>query len=241
MSGGMKQRVGLARALATDPDILLMDEPFRALDPLIRTEVQDELLAMEEQLRKTIVFITHDLDEALKMGDRIVLMKDGRVVQVSTSEEILTEPANEYVSNFVENVDVTKVLTAGDIMQPVDAVAYLRDGPRTALHRLGRAGLSGLFVVSRDGRHHGYVTVDALEQAVERNAEGTVEDLLDSESGVSIGTDTPIREVFRLMHEVRSPLPVVDDEDRLKGVIVRGAVISGVATRGDMEGEADVD
>jgi glycine betaine/proline transport system ATP-binding protein len=196
---------------------------------------------MEEELRKTIIFITHDLDEALKMGDRIVLMKDGRVVQVGTPEEILTQPANEYVSNFVENVDVTKVLTAGDIMQPVDTVAYLKDGPRTALHKMGRAGLSGLFVVSRDGLHRGYVSVDALEQAVERNGEETVEDVLDSHPPLSVGVNTPIREVFHLMHDVRSPLPVVDDENRLKGVIVRGAVISGLATRGSMEGGADVD
>src|SRR6056297_1068012 len=110
LSGGMKQRVGLARALAVDPDILLMDEAFSALDPLIRTDMQDELLALESEVRKTILFITHDLDEALKMGDRIVLMKDGKVVQIGTPEEILTQPANEYVARFVENVDITKVL-----------------------------------------------------------------------------------------------------------------------------------
>ena len=120
---------------------------------------------MEEKLQKTIIFITHDLDEALKMGDRIVLMKDGRVVQVGTSKEILSKPANEYVSNFVENVDVTKVLIASDIMKPVRAVAYPKDGPRTALHRMERAGLSGIFVASRDGKFRGHLHADTLTHA----------------------------------------------------------------------------
>lgn len=235
MSGGMKQRVGLARALATNPDILLMDEPFSALDPLIRTEVQDELLAMEEKLQKTIIFITHDLDEALKMGDRIVLMKDGRVVQIGNSEEILTEPANQYVSNFVENVDVTKVLEASDIMKPAGTVAYPKDGPRTALHRLQRAGLSGIFVVTRDGQFRGYVDADRLEEETEKGEHEHVEDFLDPYGELTVRPDTPIREIFELMHEKSSPMAVVDEEGFLKGVIVRGAVIGGLATRGSLE------
>jgi glycine betaine/proline transport system ATP-binding protein len=236
MSGGMKQRVGLARALATDPDILLMDEPFSALDPLIRTEVQDELLAMEEKLKKTIIFITHDLDEALKMGDRIVLMKDGRVVQVGNSEEILTAPANEYVRNFVENVDVTKVLVASDIMKAPGTVAYPKDGPATALHRIRRAGLSGIFVVTRDGQFRGHIDVETLEEAAEEGDGRTIEDLIDPYEAQIVRPGTPIREIFDVMHEKRSPMPVVDeDEGKLKGVIIRGAVIGGLATRGSME------
>lgn len=233
MSGGMKQRVGLARALATDPDVLLMDEPFSALDPLIRTEVQDELLAMEEKLQKTIIFITHDLDEALKMGDRIVLMKDGRVVQVGSSEEILSKPANEYVSNFVENVDVTKVLSASDIMKPVRAVVYPKDGPRTALHRMERAGLSGIFVTSRDGKFQGHLDADTLYDAAESGHDDQrVDALADSYEEQIVGPDTPIREIFQIMHENRSPMPVVDDDRILRGVIVRGGVIGGLAERG---------
>jgi glycine betaine/proline transport system ATP-binding protein len=236
MSGGMKQRVGLARALATDPDVLLMDEPFSALDPLIRTEVQDELLAMEEKLQKTIIFITHDLDEALKMGDRIVLMKDGRVVQIGSSEQILTQPANEYVRNFVEDVDVTKVLTAGDIMKPLKAVAYPKDGPRTALHKLERAGLSGIFVVTRDGFYRGHIDADTLYAAVDGGAAGTIEGFIDPYEEQLVTPDTPIREVFQIMHEKRPPMPVVDEERRLKGVIVRGGVIGGLAERGSTGG-----
>ncbi|NBC29193.1 MAG: betaine/proline/choline family ABC transporter ATP-binding protein [Spirochaetes bacterium] len=239
MSGGMKQRVGLARALATDPDILLMDEPFSALDPLIRTEVQDELLAMEEKLQKTIIFITHDLDEALKMGDRIVLMKDGRMVQIGTSEQILTEPANEYVRNFVEDVDVTKVLNAEDIMKPVKTVAYLKDGPHTALHKMERAGISGIFAVTRDGTFKGHIEADTLSEAVEKGNAETVEALIDPYEAQTVRPDTPIREVYQRMHEETSPIAVVEESGRLKGVIVRGGVIGGLAERGSIDQEAE--
>jgi glycine betaine/proline transport system ATP-binding protein len=136
LSGGMQQRVGLARALAVDPDILLMDEAFSALDPLIRGEMQNELVSLQARVKKTIIFITHDLDEALKIGDRIILMKDGGIVQVGTPEEILTRPADSYVERFVEDVDKSKVLTARAVMMPVRAVAYAGDGPRTALHKM---------------------------------------------------------------------------------------------------------
>lgn len=116
LSGGMQQRVGLARALANNPEVLLMDEAFSALDPLIRVQMQDEMLTIQSKMKKTIIFITHDLNEAIKLGDRIAIMKDGEIVQVGTSEEILTEPANDYVARFVENVDRSKIITAGSIM-----------------------------------------------------------------------------------------------------------------------------
>ena len=115
LSGGMKQRVGLARALTNDPKIMLMDEAFSALDPLIRTEMQDELLRLQQQSRRTVIFITHDLDEAMRIGDRIAVMEDGRIVQIGTPEEIVTKPADEYVSSFFKGVDVTQVFSAGDI------------------------------------------------------------------------------------------------------------------------------
>ena len=112
----MQQRVGLARALANDPEVLLMDEAFSALDPLIRVQMQDELLALQSKMKKTIVFITHDLEEAVKLGDRIAIMRDGEIQQTGTSEEILTTPANEYVRCFVENVDRSRIVTAASIM-----------------------------------------------------------------------------------------------------------------------------
>ena len=149
MSGGMQQRVGLARALAVNPDILLMDEAFSALDPLIRTEMQDELLSLEDKVKKTIIFITHDLNEALKLGDRIVLMKDGEIVQIGTPEEILTNPATEYVEKFVENVDLTKVLTARDVMVKSSSITFDKAGPKTALHTMREEGISSIFVVDK--------------------------------------------------------------------------------------------
>ena len=141
LSGGMQQRVGIARALATDPDILLMDEAFSALDPLIRKEMQSELLEIQNKMQKTIVFITHDLDEALKIGDRIALMKEGEIVQIGTPEEIMMSPATGYVEKFVEDVDRSRILTAEMIMQKTSTVViHPKDGPRVALRRkLGRA------------------------------------------------------------------------------------------------------
>ena len=140
LSGGMQQRVGLARALAIDPDILLMDEAFSALDPLIRKEMQDEMMELQSTMNKTIVFITHDLDEALRIGDRIALMKDGSIVQIGTPEEILTNPANEYVEKFVEDVNITKVLTAGSVMKRPEVLVLGKEGPRVALKRMREQG-----------------------------------------------------------------------------------------------------
>ena len=134
MSGGMQQRIGLARALAVDPEVLLMDEPFSGLDPLIRREMQDELISLQTQLHKTIVFITHDLNEALKVGDRIAIMRDGEIVQEGTPEEIVTLPADDYVTEFVQDVSRAKVIQANAIMQQPDAVVHEWQGPRAALH-----------------------------------------------------------------------------------------------------------
>src|SRR6056297_1427764 len=148
LSGGMQQRVGLARALATDPEILLMDEAFSALDPLIRTNMQDELLDLQEKVHKTILFITHDLDEALKLGDRIAIMKDGKIVQIGTPEEILTNPANDYVKAFVENVDRGGIVTAGTVMfKNPNAVRIKQDGPRAALRKMSNQGVTSMPVV----------------------------------------------------------------------------------------------
>ena len=156
LSGGMQQRVGLARALALDADIMLMDEAFSALDPLIRRDMQDELIDLQEKVQKTIVFISHDLDEAIKLGDRIVLMKDGMIVQEGTAEEILTNPANEYVARFVEDVDMSKVITAESIMKKSETIAYYKtDGPKAALRKMKKAGISKIFVRKDQsaGRH----------------------------------------------------------------------------------------
>jgi len=125
LSGGMQQRVGLARALAVDPEVLFFDEPFSALDPLIRRDMQDELLRLQGEMRRTVVFITHDFAEAIKLGDRIAIMKDGALDQIGTAAELITHPATEYVKEFTKDIPKAKVLTAGDVMHAADGV-----GPR---------------------------------------------------------------------------------------------------------------
>src|SRR5699024_4870951 len=150
LSGGMQQRVGIARALSADTDILLMDEAFSALDPLIRREMQEQLLDLQQKLQKTIVFITHDLNEAMFLGDRIAVMRDGRIVQIGTPEDILTDPANDYVEQFVQDVDRARVLTASNVMEKPVAVVSAAAGPRTALKTMRDAYSSAAYVVDRD-------------------------------------------------------------------------------------------
>lgn len=232
LSGGMQQRVGLARALAVDPDILLMDEAFSALDPLIRTEMQDELLSLESQVQKTIIFITHDLDEALKIGDRIVLMKDGEIVQIGTPEEILTSPANEYVQKFIENVDMTKVLTASDVMIKTREVAFLKDGPLSALHKMKTHGLSGIFVVKQSFEIIGYVTAEAALKA-KREGVNSLESILEEYDKMIVTLDEPVRNLFQLIVDADYPLAVVDEKKRLKGQVIEASILAGLAERGE--------
>ncbi len=230
LSGGMQQRVGLARALAIDPDILLMDEAFSALDPLIRTEMQDELLALEDQVNKTIIFITHDLDEALRIGDRIILMKDGRIVQIGTNEDILTNPATEYVERFVENVDMTKVLTANDVMVKASFVTS-KDGPRTALHAMREKGISSIFVLDKGKKLQGIVLAEDAKKMVD-SGKGSLEDIVIRYEKYIVTPDTPLQDIMPVMVDVRFPVAVVDEENRLKGIIVRGSIIAGLVEKG---------
>ncbi|GGD23916.1 quaternary amine ABC transporter ATP-binding protein [Pontibacillus salipaludis] len=226
LSGGMQQRVGLARALANDPEVLLMDEAFSALDPLIRKEMQDELLDLQERMQKTILFITHDLDEALRIGDRIALMKDGSIVQIGTPEDILVNPANDYVEKFVEDVDRSKVLTAQHIMKRPETVNIEKHGPRVALERMREEGLSSIYVTDRSRNLKGYVTADDASQAIEEN----VKDLTNViETNVpTCDLDTPMNDIFDMIHNSPVPIAVVED-GKLRGIIVRGAVIGALA------------
>jgi glycine betaine/proline transport system ATP-binding protein len=233
LSGGMQQRVGLARALAVDPDILLMDEAFSALDPLIRTGMQDELIALQEKVKKTILFITHDLDEALKMGDRIVLMKDGVIVQIGTPEDILINPANDYVAKFLENVDYTKVLTASDVMVKPRAVVYEKDGPRTSLRRMKQNGVSGLFVVDREYHLKGYVTAKNAGKLADKK-EKYITSIIENYDKQKVLPDMPVRDLFQVMVDNRYPIAVVDKKNILKGLIVNGSIIAGLAERSEI-------
>lgn len=225
LSGGMQQRVGLARALANDPDILLMDEAFSALDPLIRKDMQDELMELQQSVNKTIIFITHDLDEALRIGDRIALMKDGSIVQIGTAEEILMEPANDYVERFVEDVDLAKVLTAGHVMKRPENVTVDR-GPQVALKVMKDNGVSTVYVVDKKKKLLGYVTAD---QAAEASKEKLgLEDVLTRDIP-TVQSDTLLGDLFEPMTDAKAPLSVVDDSGRLIGIVVRGAVIGALA------------
>jgi len=234
LSGGMQQRVGLARALAVDTDILLMDEAFSALDPLIRADMQDELLALEDTVKKTIIFITHDLDEALKIGDRIVMMMDGRIVQIGTPEDILRHPATEYVERFVENVDMTRVLCAKDVMVKASTITWPKDGPRTALHTMKEKGISSIFVVDKSRKFQGIVMADDAEKACKSN-NGSLESIIHRYTDLKVLPDTQLQEIMPLMVDSRFPVAVTDENEKLIGVIVRGSVIAGLVEKGVVE------
>ncbi len=210
LSGGMQQRVGLARALANGPDILLMDEAFSALDPLIRKDMQDELLQLHNDMGKTIIFITHDLDEALRIGDRIALMKDGEIVQMGTPEEILMSPSNEYVERFVEDVDLSKVLTAGHIMKKADTVQIDR-GARVALRMMKQLGISSIYVVDKANRLLGAVTAQDASSAIETGK--TLEEIMITDLPM-IPPDTVLIDLFDIVSTAVIPVAVVDENNQ---------------------------
>ncbi|WP_299236406.1 glycine betaine/L-proline ABC transporter ATP-binding protein [uncultured Halomonas sp.] len=227
LSGGMQQRVGLARALANDSTVLLMDEAFSALDPLIRGDMQQELQELQSRMQKTTVFITHDLDEALNIADRIILLKDGEIVQIGTPEEILTQPADEYVRRFVEGVDMSKILTAEHAMRKVRAIARDTDGPRTTLRKMHENNIDSIYVTRRDRTLVGLAEVDALEQAA-NDGKDTIADCMTQEFR-SVRLDEPMHNLFAMFSEKSYPIAVVDAENRLLGVVVKGAVLDQLA------------
>ncbi|RLQ90154.1 glycine betaine/L-proline ABC transporter ATP-binding protein [Planomicrobium sp. Y74] len=231
LSGGMQQRVGLARALANDPEVLLMDEAFSALDPLIRKEMQDELLDLQETMKKTIIFITHDLDEALRIGDKIALMKDGSIVQVGSPEEILMNPANDYVEKFVEDVDRSKVLTAYNIMKRPETVNIEKHGPRVALERMQKEGISSIYVTDSKRNLKGYVTADDASIALRSDVTSLL--AIMKTDAPTVTKDTLMNAIFEISHNSPVPIPVVED-GKLLGIIVRGAVISALAGQGEV-------
>ena len=224
LSGGMQQRVGLARALANNPEVLLMDEAFSALDPLIREQMQDELLLLQEKMKRTIVFITHDLDEAIKLGDRIAIMKDGEVVQVGTPEEILTDPANAYVTRFTESVDRGRIVTASSIMlkQPI-VVRIKRVGPDSIFRKMRERRLYALPVIGNDDQFIGEIQYkDVLKLRKEGSKD--VSSIVQTEVP-SVLENTTVEDMLPLLPKVRQALPVVNEENRLVGVVSPSAII----------------
>ncbi len=227
LSGGMQQRVGLARALANEPSVLLMDEAFSALDPLIRTEMQDELLRLQAEHQRTIVFISHDLDEAIRIGDRLAIMEGGRIVQVGRPDEILKHPANDYVRSFFRNIDVTKILTAGDIARrdQVTLIRHTGEGPRAAVRALRERDREFGYVQDARKRFHGVVSVDTLLASIDRgNGGASLDDALIPDVQ-PIAAELPMDEVLARVAAAPYPLPVVDGEGRYLGAISKTAYL----------------
>ncbi len=226
LSGGMQQRVGLARALATDPDILLMDEPFSALDPLIRREMQDQLLALQATLDKTIVFITHDLDEALRLGDRVAILKDGGVVQVGGPQDILMNPADDYVADFVKDVNRSRVLTAAAVMDPVQARFTVDDRCEAVLERMAADDDEIGYVVDDRGCLQGVVTAGAVARALRQSADG-IEACVRPVPATR--PETVIEDFLSDTLANKWPMPVVSEGGVLEGVVSDKAVIRALA------------
>jgi glycine betaine/proline transport system ATP-binding protein len=236
LSGGMQQRVGLARALATKQQILLMDEPFSALDPLIKRDMQNLFLEIQGEVQRTVVFVTHDLDEALRLGHRVAIMKDGEIVQLGTPENILREPATEYVERFVEDVDYTKVRTAESVMIRAKEIAYPNEGPTVVLRRMRQAGLSHMFVVDDERRLQGLVEAEEVSRLAERD-ERELKAAIDIEAP-RIKRDTWLREILPLFVEHDDvPVAVCTEDGHLEGVVVRGSLIAGLTTSTEHQGE----
>lgn len=227
LSGGMQQRVGLARAFANDPEVLLMDEAFSALDPLNRRDMQDELLDLQENLHKTIIFISHDLNEALHIGDHIMIMKDGEVVQIGTPEEILSAPADDYVERFIEGVDRSQVYTAGNVMVRPTTVNIQKGGPRLAARRMRENEISSVYAVDNARHLLGIIDAKDVRQAIASGSEDIrplVQDIVPTTH-----VDTPLADLMDAVSSTPVPYAVVDDDNRLLGIIIRGAVLGALS------------
>ena len=230
LSGGMQQRVGLARALAVDPEIMLLDEPFSALDPLIRRTMQDELIKLQSQLHKTMVFITHDLDEALKLGDRIAIMRDGEFVQMGTPEDIVLTPEDDYVREFIRDVRKEAVLKARSIMKGPGAVVLDHQTPQAAVQAMRTSEREVAFVVNSDGMFRDTIT---YEQAARSGTSEVrlIQDYLNT-GNPSCNTETSVEELIPMLMAFQDPIPVLDHENKLVGEVHRADVISSMAPAG---------
>lgn len=229
LSGGMQQRVGLARALATDPQILLMDEPFSGLDPLIRRQMQDELVELQDKLNKTIIFVTHDLHEAFKLGGRIAIMRNGEVIQIGSPEDVITAPASDYVRDFMQDASPAKVLTAGWIMKEPNLLLYAWQGLRTARHLLRANGEEYAFVVDKHHGLLGIITRELLDQAIKSGAEGTVRDVEGLIRDLpSCGPDVVVEELFPIAIAGPYPIPVLNENNRFLGQIRNRTILDSM-------------
>jgi len=223
LSGGMKQRVGLARALANDPEILLMDEAFSALDPIVRRDMQFELIKLQKKLKKTIVFITHDINEAFKLGDRVAIMKDARIVQIGTPEEILANPCDDYVEKFTVDIDKTKVLPVRSIMSVPGCLTKIKDGPKVALQEMKANSVSSAYVVDEKLHLLGIVTLSAAVKAIEEKR--SLADIMHTDV-IEVDQETIISDLVPLATQSAYPIAVKDEQGRLTGIVTRVAILS---------------
>ena len=230
LSGGMQQRVGLARALAVNTDIMLMDEPFSGLDPLIRRQMQDELLRLQSELRKTIVFITHDLNEALKLGDRIAIMHDGRIAQIGSPEDIVLRPEDEYVGDFTQDVRLESVLTANKVMVTPKATVMGHQGPRAALHTIGNSDGDAAWVVDMRERYMGLLSITNAEKAVRAGVKRFDQAwrFVDREYQ-AVAPTTTFDELIPMAMVSDFPIPIVDEGNVLIGEVHRSALAEALA------------
>jgi len=225
LSGGMRQRVGLARALTNDPDVLLMDEPFSALDPLVRRDMQFELLSIQKKLNKTIVFITHDINEAFKLGNTVSIMKDGAIIQTATPEEMATNPSDDYVKDFIDSADKAQIYFAKHIMQTPDCLIHSRDGVVNALKQMKRNGLSSAYVVDDN---MSFVGIMPLEIAMQVRAgeisfsDGIVKDV------PTTTPETQIADLLPVAADAKYPIAVVDENNRFCGIVSKASVIGSL-------------
>lgn len=223
LSGGMKQRVGIARALASDAEILLMDEPFSALDPLVRKDMQFELLSIQKKLDKTIIFITHDINEAFKLGDKVAIMKDGEVIQVDTPEEMSANPKDEYVTQFIDSADKTQIISAKNVMSTPDSIVRLKDTPAYAMKVMRSNKVSTAYVVKDKMILQGVVTID---DAMRANKEGlTISDVLIKDIEITT-PDVLLTDIIPMAAETKYPIGVVDEDGTLKGIVTKADVLS---------------
>ncbi|MEH0689091.1 glycine betaine/L-proline ABC transporter ATP-binding protein [Vibrio cholerae] len=238
LSGGQQQRVGLARALCTDAEILLMDEAFSALDPLIRSEMQDQLIELQEKLHKTIVFITHDLDEALRLGDRIAILKDGELVQQGTPDDILLHPADDYVEAFVKDVNRARALTVETVMNP-PAYRITATTIQDAIKQMKGFKQDYAYHVTEEG-YQGVLTKEGLMDAAKEHGEDAINQEI-YEDVPTVSADSAIEEVLVDTMSYDYSLPVVDDEGNLQGELERSAVAEIFADTGEDASQDDKD
>lgn len=236
LSGGMQQRVGLARALAADPEIILMDEPFSALDPLIRRQMQDEFINLSARMKRTVVFITHDLLEALKLGDRIAIMKDGDIVQIGTPQEIVAQPADDYVKEFVKDVPLGSVLPLTSIMEEAPVVVRCDSNLEKVIEEMKEKRVTVAFIVENNGKMEGITTMEKAISSL-RNGVASVKEIAMQEYPSSLA-ETPAEQALPLVAEGNIPVAVLDENQVLLGVVTRSALISAMQS-GDGAGNGN--